>query len=112
MIGQLASRLKQVALFNKMRKLFFFISSLLIAVAFASCGQTKNTADGKDSTILTLGVLPTIDCLPFYYADSVGLFDFYGLKMNLVTFDAAMDADTVTKAKAIIKIKTTIATNP
>lgn len=94
MIGQLASRLKQVALFNKMRKLFFFISSLLIAVAFASCGQTKNTADGKDSTILTLGVLPTIDCLPFYYADSVGLFDFYGLKMNLVTFDAAMDADT------------------
>jgi ABC-type nitrate/sulfonate/bicarbonate transport system substrate-binding protein len=48
-----------------MRKLFFFILSLLIAVAFASCGQTKNTDDGKDSTILTLGVLPTIDCLPF-----------------------------------------------
>ena len=77
-----------------MRKLFFFISSLLIAAAFGSCGQTKNTADGKDTTILTLGVLPTIDCLPFYYADSVGLFGSYGLKMNLVTFDAAMDADT------------------
>lgn len=94
MIGQLASRLKQVALFNKMRKLFFLIYSLLITAALGSCGQAQSTADSKDSTTLMLGVLPTVDCLPFYYADSVGLFDSYGLKISLVTFDAAMDADT------------------
>ena len=94
MIGQLASRLKQVALFNKMRKLFFLIYSLLITAALGSCGQAQSTADSKDSTTLMLGVLPTVDCLPFYYADSVGLFDSHGLKISLVTFDAAMDADT------------------
>lgn len=77
-----------------MRKLFFLISSLLIAAEFGSCGQIARTADKKDSTILKLGVLPTVDCLPFYYADSVGLFDSYGLRISLVTFDAAMDADT------------------
>ena len=35
-----------------------------------------------------------MECLPFYYADSIGLFDSLGVDVKLVTFDAAMDADT------------------
>lgn len=45
-------------------------------------------------TAIKLGVLPTMECLPFYYADSIGLFDSLGVNVHLVTFDAAMDADT------------------
>ena len=47
-----------------------------------------------DSTALKLGVLPTMECLPFYYADSIGIFDSLGIDVKLVTFEAAMDADT------------------
>ena len=59
-----------------------------------SCNQTIETGADEDSTALRLGVLPTMDCLPFYYADSIGLFDSLGVDVKLVTFDAAMDADT------------------
>lgn len=67
----------------------------LVAVGLCgSCNQTKETRNDNDSTALKLGVLPTMECLPFYYADSIGLFDSLGVDVQLVTFDAAMDADT------------------
>lgn len=77
-----------------MRKLFFFLSILLVTAFCGSCNSTNENAGDEDSTALRLGVLPTMDCLPFYYADSIGLFDSLGVDVNLVTFEAAMDADT------------------
>lgn len=77
-----------------MRKLLFLVvAPLLAAMAITSCGQTEAVAE-NDSLSLKLGVLPTMECLPFYYADSLGLFDSLGVDIKLVTFDAAMDADT------------------
>lgn len=38
--------------------------------------------------------MPTIDCLPFYYADSTGIFDSLGINVKLITFESAIDADT------------------
>ncbi len=61
---------------------------------FGSCGQTEKVKMDTDSTALKLGVLPTMECLPFYYADSIGIFDSLGIDVKLVTFEAAMDADT------------------
>lgn len=63
-------------------------------IGFGSCGETKEKAVAIDSTALTLAVLPTADCIPFYYAESQGVFDSLGVNIRLVTFDAAMDADT------------------
>lgn len=63
-------------------------------IGFGSCGETKEEAVAIDSTALTLAVLPTADCIPFYYAESQGVFDSLGVNIRLVTFDAAMDADT------------------
>ena len=67
---------------------------LMVVCLCGSCNQTNGTVNEEDSTAIKLGVLPTMECLPFYYADSIGLFDSLGVNVHLVTFDAAMDADT------------------
>lgn len=77
-----------------MRKLLYIFIWLVAVGLCGSCNQTKETSGNNDSTMLKLGVLPTMECLPFYYADSIGLFDSLGINVRLVTFDAAMDADT------------------
>ena len=77
-----------------MQKLIYILSILWTVVLFGSCGQNEKVEVKDDSTALKLGVLPTMECLPFYYADSIGLFDSMGVSVKLVTFDAAMDADT------------------
>ena len=77
-----------------MRKLGYILLCLLTMGLCGACNQTDNVAEENDSTALKLGVLPTIECLPFYYADSLGLFDSLGVDVKLVTFAAAMDADT------------------
>ena len=77
-----------------MRKLVYILSLLWMAGMVGACRQTDGTGRDMDSTALRLGVLPTVDCLPFYYADSMGLFDSAGIQVKLVTFDAGMDADT------------------
>lgn len=66
-------------------------------VAFSlsvSCNQSNEKVEDTDSTAIRIGVLPTMECLPFYYADSTDLFQSQGVKVQLITFDAAMDADT------------------
>lgn len=77
-----------------MRKLIEIFMWLMVVSLCGSCNQTNGTVNEEDSTAIKLGVLPTMECLPFYYADSIGLFDSLGVNVHLVTFDAAMDADT------------------
>lgn len=77
-----------------MRKLIEIFMWLMVVGLCGSCSQTDRTVSEKDSTAIRLGVLPTMECLPFYYADSIGLFDSLGVNVHLVTFDAAMDTDT------------------
>ena len=77
-----------------MRKLIEIFMWLMVVGLCGSCNQTNGTVNEEDSTAIRLGVLPTMECLPFYYADSIGLFDSLGVNVRLVTFDAAMDADT------------------
>ncbi len=81
-----------------MRKLFYtFVALFLTSVFFATfvgCKKEVISTEVEDSTALRIAVLPTMDCLPFYVAKECGLFDTIGVKVNLVTFQAAMDADT------------------
>lgn len=68
--------------------------TLLTLSATTSCTPTPTSAQQADSTTIRIGVLPTVESIPLFYADSVGLFDSLGLDVRLVTFEAAMDADT------------------
>lgn len=70
------------------------LAFLLLLGSVTSCQQDKQTNTPNDSTQLTIAVLPTVDCLPLYVADSLGLFDSLGVHVQLLTYEAAMDADT------------------
>ena len=47
----------------------------------ASCNKKQEAlpyvgnADGADSTALNVAVLPTLSCLPVYYAQRMGMFE-------------------------------------
>ena len=49
---------------------------------------------GEVDSTLRIALLPTVEALPLYVAQAEGLFDSLGLRVELLTFQAAMDADT------------------
>jgi NitT/TauT family transport system substrate-binding protein len=57
--------------------------------ATSQTGKTR-----QDSLALKVALMPTLDCLPFYYAQRCGLFKELGLDIRLQTFNAQMDCDT------------------
>lgn len=50
--------------------------------------------DSVDRAAFKVGVMPTLDCLPLYVAQSSGLFDTLGVTVHLKYFMAQMDCDT------------------
>ena len=74
---------------------------VLTALLMAGCDRHKPTADkaddnfqAADSATLKVAVMPTLDCLPLYVAESCGLFEQQGADIRLVPFMAQMDCDT------------------
>ena len=49
---------------------------------------------GTDSTAIRVAVMPTMGCLPLFYAVSSGLADSLGMDIALLRFQAQMDIDT------------------
>ena len=47
-----------------------------------------------DSTSLKVALMPTADCLPFYYAEKMGYYQQLGLDVRFVTYMAQIDCDT------------------
>lgn len=72
--------------------LLLFINTALIMI---SCGSTSGKKSSDiDTTSLKIGVMPTMDCLPFYVAEKSGMFDSLKTDITLKTFDSAMNCDT------------------
>ncbi|MCR5849916.1 MAG: ABC transporter substrate-binding protein [Bacteroidaceae bacterium] len=59
-------------------------------------GAKPSDADSTviDTTVLRVAVMPTLSCLPVYYAEQTGLADSLGLEMEVLHFQAQMDIDT------------------
>lgn len=77
-----------------MRNILLIFFSIII-LSFVSCGgKTKEVGTENDSTTLTIGLLPTYDCIPFYYAQQEGVFDSLGIEVRFITYESSMDADT------------------
>lgn len=82
-----------------MRKVF---AQCLLAVFFFCACQNKQKQEilspeeiaQKDSLALKIGLMPTIDCLPFYYAKEQGIYDSLHLDVRIKTYLAQMDCDT------------------
>lgn len=75
-------------------KHFISIFLFITLLSFLSCGKNTKAIEEVDSTALTIAVLPTYDCIPFYYAEQEGLFDSLGVNIRLLTYPSSMDADT------------------
>ena len=66
----------------------------------ASCSERQEAmpsdtdSTGIDTTVLRVAVMPTMNCLPIYYAEQSGLADSLGLEMELLRYQAQMDIDT------------------
>ncbi|MDE7378720.1 MAG: hypothetical protein K2N13_07145 [Paraprevotella sp.] len=74
---------------------------LLLAGTMAACMPEKEqtTPDNEqqsvqDSTSLKVALMPTLDCLPFYYAKEHDIYQTLGLEVRLLTFNSQMDCDT------------------
>lgn len=75
-------------------KHFISIFLFFTLLSFLSCGKKTDVVEEVDTTALTIAVLPTYDCIPFYYAEQQGLFDSLDVNVRLLTYTSSMDADT------------------
>ena len=75
-----------------MKKALLFISALLL---MAGC-KGGNDAEGstRDSTLINIAVIPTLDCLPLFLAEEHDMFNRHGLNIHLTDYQAQMDCDT------------------
>ena len=81
-----------------MKQLLLFI---LIALLFGACSDKKADPQKlakeqaeRDSLALKVAVMPTMDCLPLFYAQRCGIFHQLNLDVRLLKYDAQMDVDT------------------
>lgn len=88
-----------------MKRIFILLSLLLPAAMLLSCrggaepeapAEAKHPVrrDSAGRAGLRVALLPTLDCLPFYYAGETGIYDSLGLSVDLRTFEAQADCDT------------------
>lgn len=76
-------------------KHFISIIITITLISFFSCGKKTESVHTADSAaIMTIAVLPTYDCIPFYYAKEEGIFDSLGVDIRIITYKSSMDADT------------------
>lgn len=74
--------------------------AIIATIMLASCSerqeamQSEADSTGIDTTILRVAVMPTMSCLPVYYAERIGLADSLGLEMEVLRYQAQMDVDT------------------
>lgn len=70
---------------------------LLLCVSGCKRAAVSDVADKPntaDSAALSVALGPTLDCLPFYYAEASGIYDALGLNVDIRSFSAQFDRDT------------------
>lgn len=82
--------------YTYMKKVFLLLIS---ALTLAGCHNQPGKADrqttvSKDSITLRVALMPTADCLPFYYAEEQGIYDSLQANIELKDYMAQMDCDT------------------
>lgn len=80
-----------------MKRFIFLLLSLAGLLLAAGCGQQENT----DSQTVKIGLLSIDDSLPFFVAEQEGLFESYGVDVELVPFGSALDKETALEAGEI-----------
>ncbi len=78
----------------------WMLLAALYLCACTSVGDSREQMkeDASDvrisSDTLRVALLPTVDCLPFFYAKQAGIYDTLGLPLKIVLYDSNLDGDT------------------
>lgn len=77
------------------RKTFLLLLPLIIVLFASSCSDNQNNEVMKKTTKpVKIAVTPTLDCLPLFVAQEIGIADEMGIKLILKEYSAYADADT------------------
>lgn len=85
---------------KRLRSYIFLNLYSLIFLLLASCSERQEAMQSDtdstdiDTTVLRVAVMPSMSCLPVYYAEQSGLADSLGLEIELLRYQAQMDIDT------------------
>ncbi len=60
-----------------------------------------STSKQSDSLTLTVALMPTVDCIPFFYAQQSGIYDSLGLSVDFPLYRSQMDIDTALVGRSI-----------
>ncbi|BEG98220.1 ABC transporter substrate-binding protein [Bacteroides sedimenti] len=80
-----------------MKRHFISITLILTVLLFASCKGKEKIADHIELQQLTLGIIPSMDYIPFAVAQKQGIYDSLGLSVDFVKFQSASDRDNAFK---------------
>ncbi len=86
------------------RNIFFLFLFCFVAVSCNKNTKKSDTAETpvQDSaSVIRVGVLPTLDALPFFVAKERGMFDKENIDVALLSFDSALDIDTALVGNSI-----------
>ena len=86
---------------EKRSKILIIAAIALAAVVVAAGAVVLMSPKENDEVTLRIGVLPVIDTLPLYVAESEGLFEREGINVELVEFSSAMERDAAFTAGSI-----------
>ncbi len=82
---------------QRYRSFIIFVMLLLLVACQSNEHNGGVNSEGMDSAAddktLTIGVLPTLDCVPFYVADELHLFDRHQVDVSLKRYQAHLDCD-------------------
>ncbi|OAB46713.1 ABC transporter substrate-binding protein [Paenibacillus glacialis] len=81
------------------RFLMLFMLVVLISALGVGCSKTSKEAEGVSS--LTLGLLPSIDAIPFMIAHEQGFDKKHGVNLDIQTFKSAKDRDVAFQANKL-----------
>ena len=80
-----------------MKKILTAVLASLLLMVLVGCGSQG----AENSQTVKIGLLSIDDSLPFFVAEQEGLFEEYGVDVELVTFGSALDKETALEAGEI-----------
>lgn len=81
---------------------YVFCVLMCLAAIFSSCGGDSSKSDDikpkekatDNKDVVTLALMPIVDCLPYYYAEERGYFERFGVSVKIATYKSKLDCDT------------------
>lgn len=82
----------------KFKRIISLISAVVLITTMTACSSVKEKNKKQN---ITIGLMPSVDAVPFIIADEKGYFKKHGLDVNLQVFKSAKDRDAAFQSGAL-----------